>query len=447
MCERVTRSAARTKNMPDDAVNANETHSTLDHCDLCSKCQKSVSRDIVSVRCEFCGHCVHAECDETLTVQSLKMVNDDRHPSICYQCPNCRTSHLVGRFKSANSAENDKSFGMEIRMSHLEEQLKQITAVLQHLLDQNKCLPTATQKANPNNLTAASRTRSPVKLLEAKKDIEIVTRKNSKSKSNIPVISKNKVASSKAALSVICTNVPEATDTLLANRHEHDMSQWDKLCSRMSLKPIKPVSLTRLSRKPGSVHNDKPRLLKVAVQNEKELEDILLSAYLLRDCEKTDNRIFADVPWKEREKSAHKGKHREIEKGKSLLILNIPEPASDSDMQCQNKHDYHQWKYLSDAIEANNEAVIDIFRIPKSPKYEGNGPRPLKLTFLTTAMADTVYKNWNRFRYKLPREIRILHRNTKPQLKTTEVPDNEQNQAQEPSQKNHCLPAPIESAA
>ena len=192
----------------------------------------------------------------------------------------------------------------------------------------------------------------------------------------------------------------------------------------MNLTAIKPVSITRLSRKPDSIHQDKPRLLKVVVKEEKELEDIILSAYLLRDGHEGSSRVFVDVPWSERANSPFKGGQRSIDKHdkRCLLILNVPETASDTDPQCRAMHDKQQWKYLRKTIQANNEVVVDMFRIPKSPRYEGNGSRPLKLTLLTASMADTVYNNWCRYRQKLPREIRIVRGSSKRPSETVPQP-------------------------
>ena len=51
--------------------------------------------------------------------------------------------------------------------------------------------------------------------------------------------------------------------------------------------------------------------------------------------------------------------------------------------------------------------VVDTFRIPQSPKYMGDGPCPLKITFLTGDMASDVRERWTRLKRFLPRGIRL----------------------------------------
>lgn len=437
--ERVTRSSTRTRN-PNPAGEGRTTPPNLElnRGDLCGKCEDPVSHDLPSVRCAFCGDVVHAHCDMTLTSKAVKIINDDRYPSVCYQCSKCRAAIVV----SCTNSEGDNK--MENRMSKLEEQLKQITSLVQNLTSQDVHV----QSAEPPNETLEQPTCTYAGVTATA--LNSKTQKNFNPVANSPTTRKSKEGYSKMDLSVICTNVPEATDTLLSNRHDHDMNEWLKLCSRMSLNDIKPVTLTRLSRKPNSPHQNSPRLLKVVVRSEKELENILLSTYLLRGDKDDSSRVFADVPWSERSKASIQTKqdHRTKKEERSLVILNVPESAPDLDAQGGARHDLQQWKYLSDIIEAKNEAVIDLFRIPKSPKYKGDGPRPLKITLLTAKMAETVFHNWTYFRHKLPRELRIKRSNSKPQPDTTNRSNQEQSDPEHIiiATKNGGLPAPIESA-
>ena len=343
--ERVTRFAACMKKTT-DPVTLRTAHLSNEQSlsNLCGKCQNPVSYDVVSVRCGFCGLNVHADCNETLTNKSLKMINDDRHPSICYQCLNCRTAHSDSNFKRTHLLASEEGNSTERRLFHLEEQLKQTMELVQDLISQGSHVPADVESEQSTSLLMGNYTDKNLQWSEKKTDLESKKQKNLKPKPNIPANTNSRPSPRKAILSVICTNVPEATDTLLANKHEHDMNQWLHLCSRMSLRAIRPVSLIRLSRKPNSLHQDKPRLLKVSVQNEKELEDILLSAYLLRDGEKNSSRVFVGIPWSKRKSSSQKGKQHPTGKheGRSLVILNGPESESHLDTQCRNKHDFQQ---------------------------------------------------------------------------------------------------------
>ena len=400
------------------------------------------------MRCGFCGFYVHTHCDDTLTVKSTKMVNDERHPSICYQCSSCRAVHsgLTVPMKTEQSVDT------ESRLCLLEQGLKKLTSMVQGLNEEKHSSIT---EISPPQI-AEPHTECVAEIVAAKVHRTKVSRSNitlRNPKHELLEKTNRTVVLSKASLSVICTNVPEATETLLANRYEHDQNQWLQLCSRMCLRAITPISLIRLSRKRDSPNFDKPRLLKVVVQNEKDLEDILLSSYLIREDKTTNSRIFADVPWSERKTSSltEAGHHKDKGDGRSLLILNVPESVSSHDANCSAKHDYQQWKYFSDTVLATDPAVIDIFRIPKSTKYEGSGPRPLKLTLLTSGMAETVYDNWKRFRAKLPKEIRIIHRVSKPETDTAKVPAPGLSQTSKRNSakvlpKNDQQPAPTESA-
>ncbi|KAF8568307.1 hypothetical protein P879_01692, partial [Paragonimus westermani] len=73
----------------------------------------------------------------------------------------------------------------------------------------------------------------------------------------------------------------------------------------------------------------------------------------------------------------------------------------------RNKHNFLQWKFVSDTLKTDDVAVVDTFRIPKSPKYMGTGPKPLKLTLLRSEMLDIVKTQWQRYRNLFPRELGI----------------------------------------
>lgn len=440
MCRRVTRSTLRPNKSTDPIVTVTPPIplcelSSGDLAVVCSTCKDPVSPDLTSVQCGFCGLYRHAQCDETLTVRSAQMVRDARHPSICYRCPDCRTT-------KTHAVEIGDS--MDTRVQLLENQVKDLIALVQGL-SQTSQKRDGISASKLTKIKACHRNDvlDQITAVDMVGDSKEVRRKT---KSSSTSLSKRKEAS-KVQLSVICTNVTESGDTLLANRHGHDIHQWHQLCSRMNLQPITPVSLTRLNRKPDSPHHDKPRLLRLVVEKEKDLEDILLSAYLLRDENNDTSRIFADVPWSERVKSSSKGGQNSIIKPdeRSLIILNVPESASTINTKSGTQHDLQQWQYIGRNIQATNVAVVNLFRIPKSPKYEGNGPRPLKLTLLTTAMADSVYKHWRDSRQKLPREIRIIRGSPKRPHGTME-PSIADAHSNELTPKNASLPAPVESA-
>ncbi|OON21318.1 hypothetical protein X801_02783 [Opisthorchis viverrini] len=65
-------------------------------------------------------------------------------------------------------------------------------------------------------------------------------------------MSLNNKRKASSGLIVICANVTEHYDTLLQARHKRELEEWFKLCAKMKLETIEPVSSTRLSRPPNS---------------------------------------------------------------------------------------------------------------------------------------------------------------------------------------------------
>ncbi|KAF8572412.1 hypothetical protein P879_00931 [Paragonimus westermani] len=132
-----------------------------------------------------------------------------------------------------------------------------------------------------------------------------------------------------------------------------------------------------------------------------------MSAFLLQNGSENSERIFADVPWWERSRKPWIQASIDGAEDRSLIILGVPETDDTSDKKMRNKHDFLQWKFLSDTLETDDLAVVNTFRIPKSPKYIRTGPKPLKLTLLRSEMLDTVKTQWQRYQNLLPRELRI----------------------------------------
>ncbi|OON17725.1 hypothetical protein X801_06434, partial [Opisthorchis viverrini] len=115
-------------------------------------------------------------------------------------------------------------------------------------------------------------------------------------------------------------------------------------------------------------------------------------------------RIFADTPWSERSRKNTPHPTNSTNKhtnDRSLIILGVPEPNKTT-------------------LEIENVAVVDTYRIPKSPKYLGTGPRPLKLTLLRGDKLNLIQTQWRRHRNFLPRDLRISTsmRNNKPTEET-----------------------------
>ena len=214
------------------------------------------------------------------------------------------------------------------------------------------------------------------------------------------------------SLTVICTNVPESINQSLKGRQDEERHRWAEICELIELK-INPVSLVRLSRKPSSLHSSEPRLLRVGLSSEQELEDVLLSCHLLGKSS-TNMRIILDRPWSERQK--HKLDHEgaKIEESKrSLLVYGVPEPENGTET-VNRKNDCVEWKFLQELYEVRNVLTTSIIRLPTSLKYLGSGPRIMKVNFASSHMATEAITCWKRNRKRGPSELRF-----KPMMATT----------------------------
>lgn len=370
--------------------------------DPCVICGQTVSPKLQSVVCRLCGMCVHAKCDPTLTPTSIKLLNSESHPSVCYQCLKCRLAEPGKRNKLA-----DRLTTLEMRFNQLQEQVNPSVSNLT-----NKTGLSTNDKSSGQILQidpVKSPSNSPMSRECTSKWMSKSANDASQTKT-VLVKSKQMPKSTTRMsyeLSVICTNIKEPEATLLQDKNKHDREEWLKLCQRMQLQPIQPTSLIRLSRPPNSVHKDKPKLLRVTLKTEKELEEILLSAFLLQTGSENSERIFADTPYWERiQKPGHQGSINRSE-DRNLIILGVPECNESADKNTQRTHDYQQWKFISETLSIEDVAVVDTFRIPKSPKYMGTGPRPLKLTLLRSTMVNIVKTRWECNRNLLPKELRI----------------------------------------
>ena len=405
MCERATKASTKSvaciaphPPVPTREVKRRTTNKTSLR-DPCAACGKLVSPKVQVVTCLSCKLGVHTSCDATLTPTSIDQILSDTHPAIHYLCAKCRLDDNTTSLKK-----------LEDRVRVLEELLNKILkdqppTILHNYETKTIASSSGTYPPLPRERTPQSENDQPV-VITATQNTENVrsvvitaTKKGNTAQSN----PQKCVAKIRHDLSVICTNVTELNDTLLQRRHNHDKDEWEKLCCRMKLNPIEPVTITRLARSLDSPNRDKPKLLKVTVATEKELEDILLSAYLLKDATENNQRVFADVPWWERTlKARNAGVDRS--KHRNLILLGVPEAEDPSK---QKQHDSLQWKFISDTLSLKNTAVVDVFRIPKSPKYIGVGPRPLKLTFLRDDMLEETRIQWQENHKLLPKYLRM----------------------------------------
>ena len=92
---------------------------------------------------------------------------------------------------------------------------------------------------------------------------------------------------------------------------------------------------------------------------------------------------------------------------RSVIVSGVPDAPDGEDPQARMRHDILQWKFLRTSLGADQVAAVDIYRIPKSSKYMGSAPSRLKVTFLTSAMAEDAFSKWKLYGGQLPKYIRM----------------------------------------
>ena len=209
----------------------------------------------------------------------------------------------------------------------------------------------------------------------------------------------------KEDLTVICTKVPESKSLSLKERHQDELTQWTEVCRNLGLN-ITPKSLTRLPRHPTSPHSDEPRLLRVTLKSQNDMEDVLLSAHLLRESG-SNVRIFPDVPWHERRKrQSNPQSARADEMKKAVFIYGVPESTDENPFRKQ-EHDRREWQFVQELLGTDGCVTTSLVRLRPSPNYKGTGPRILKVTLLSEDMVETLMSNWSLQKRQMPPEVKL----------------------------------------
>lgn len=147
--------------------------------------------------------------------------------------------------------------------------------------------------------------------------------------------------------------------------------------------------------------------MRVTLSTSEDVETVLLTAHRLRD---GDNkiRIYPDIPWNER-REQHKLTPPEAKSSRNRLTVyvhGVPE-TTDTDEKEQNSHDIAEWRYVLDLLGLHNMVCTSVARTPTSPNYKGTGPKLLRVTMLSEAMATAVLTAWKENRKLLPTELLI----------------------------------------
>ena len=404
-------------------------------------CLKVVSPRMRYVKCYVCSDKIHVKCDKNVTSEAAVIINSETFPGVCYICDHCRSRAQTDMIVADTSESK-----IELRMASLELGFQRMEVMMTSLTSkpvraelesecgvnrstlpqiQDKC--GARQAENSENSIINTKQsvatsemgttefestmeRTDVSGMErpslGSKSVENVnefspknTRHHIYSKSN----SNTHTIKAAHTLSLTCTNVSESGATLFDAKRKHDLHCWYELCAQMALDPIKPASVTRLSRRPSSPHRGQPRLLRVTLQGEADVESALLHSYLINTSPDIACRIYADIPWWERKTNNYLNKTNL----RTLTLLGIPEDVVTAAAHERIEHDYKQWRYIADTLGTQNAVVVNTFRVPRSQNYKGDGPNPLKITFLTSDMAEAFKTDWKTNRKKLPGDVRL----------------------------------------
>ena len=385
---------------------------------ICHTCQRNFTARSRRATCSVCSIHVHASCDPLLTDGVLKAMTVDPLSRIRYICNDClpyletlRRMHRADDDSSTCAMDNSVLSFRSVPSTKLEDEpvdlinapisdskhehesvTKRLDVIEEKLELISQGLISRLHQAQPTSQSP----KLPISYSDAVvKGTSRVSTKNE---------TKNLKASLMESFTLICTNIPESESPSLRERQEADRKSWSELCSVLEL-DVHPVQLTRLSRPPTSPHAGEPRLLRVLMKNESDVETVLLSAFKLR-LAKSIIRIYPDIPWKERKilKDGAKFVTMDVDL-RSVFVHGVPE-LKDADELKNKQHDCTEWKYIKELLGVDNIITTKIFRLPHSTNYKGNGPRILKVTLSSDQIVTSLLSSWYQHRNIAPPDLR-----------------------------------------
>ena len=385
---------------------------------ICHTCQRNFSARSRRATCSVCSAQVHASCDPLLTDGVLKAMTVDPLSRVRYICSDCLpfletlrrmrcadddsstcamdNSVLSFRTAPSNKLEDEPADRLNASISDSKHKHESVTKRLDVIEEKLELL----SQGLISRLHQAQPTPQSPKLPISYSDAVV--------KGTSRDSAKNETKNNKAfveSFTLICTNVPESESPSLRERQEADRKSWSDLCSVLEL-DVHPVQLTRLSRPPRSPHAGEPRLLRVLMKNESDVETVLLSAFKLR-LAKSVIRIYPDIPWRERKHRKDEAKVVTMDDDlRSVFVHGVPE-LKDADELKNKQHDCTEWKYIKELLGVDNIITTKIFRLPHSTKYKGNGPRILKVSFSSDQMVTSLLSSWYQHRNIAPPDLRI----------------------------------------
>ena len=412
---------------------------------MCLKCCRRINRRARKAKCSVCSKLVHASCDPMLTDGVLKVLT--AYPTSCirYICVSCQP--MISNLQTMQTSEQDSLSTIAMldsavsyktvrssspienksinrvnmdgvfyqssgshndliqRLNNIESQLQVIMKALQTSSNADvpdrkyvpcEQMPYTINRSVLHSASVATCTNPKNKPLNKSKHVDCVHK---------PIETKPSMRNKRDDLTVICTNVSEPTATSLKSRYDEDLQNWQLICQTLGI-DVKPVGLTRLFRHRSSPHSGEPRLLRVTLKNMEDVETVLLSSHLLRKAS-LPIRVFPDIPWDQRQKTARDPMAAKISRNKTtVLIHGVPESPADNEWSKQ-EHDCQEWRFIQQLLGTENILTTGICRLPHSNNYKGTGPRVLKVTLLNASMVDTLLTTWNSHKRLLPPELKI----------------------------------------
>lgn len=363
--------------------------------------------------CSVCSQLVHASCDPLLTDSVLKAITTDAFSRIRYICADCLPFlETLRRMRSADQDSSTCAMDNSV-LSFQTVPSSALDDVPIELID----APISVSKRDHANVT--QRLNVIEEKLEMLSKAIIPSPRNTEPaptsysdalakgipRTNVKNESKNIKAPNLEALTLICSNIPESDSPSLRERQEADKKSWSELCSVLEVN-IHPVQLTRLSRPPKSPHAGEPRLLRVLLKNESDVETVLLAAFKLR-LAKSVIRIYPDIPWRDRQlrKEDHK-KDTRIDDFRAVFVHGVPE-LNDTDELKNKQHDCSEWRYIKELLGTDNIITTRLSRLPHSTNYKGTGPRILKVCLNSEQMVSSLLSSWYQHRRNAPPDLRI----------------------------------------
>ena len=384
---------------------------------LCPECHKTVGRTAHALQCDDCHVWQHIGCAKISTAL-YKLLCEDVNDHILFRCSTCKRDRVAIMDSGSQDCQRD--------LLDDDRQSNEIPSTPNKLTGPGEWRLVAPRKKSTcdtsKSFSAPSFKQPNPPLNDGKNRVEDRLKNLERLVSRIAVPTHSTGVKGQPAqrnpageqtrrsatfrdLNVICTNVPEVQSASLIDRHAEELIAWHDICSKMGLS-IEPKSLTRLYRPQTSPHAGSPRMLRVTLNSSTEVESVLLSSFLLQKAS-SNIRIFADVPWSQRQANRLDPNCAKASRDKKSVFLHgVPELQS-PDEWSKKEHDRAEWSFVQKLIGVRDILTTEVLRIPHSKDFTRQTPRLLKVTLLDESMVNHLLEAWYTMKHVAPPELRI----------------------------------------